>query len=450
MATRTAESASGEVLGQFAADFRWEDIDDGLRHEAKRALLNFFGVALGSGQDPVVSTAVEVMQPFAGRSRLTLIGRAERLDAMGASFINAIAANLLDYDDTHLRTIIHPSAPVAPPVLALAEEHDMPGVAALHAFILGAEVECRIGNAVSPGHYARSWHITSTCGVFGAAVACGKLLGLNARQMASAIGIAASQSAGLVENLTSEAKNVGVGNAARNGLLAALLARRGYQAAPAALDGRLGWARAMGDTPSLEEITGRLGERWEFRTNAYKPYPSGIVFHAVIDACLTLRDRLNLSAADVATVIVRGHQLLLDRGDRPVRTERESRVSIHHSVAVALARGKAGVAEFEAAVIADPMIVRLREKVRAEHDPTLPPGTATVVLETHDGRVETVRVDHPRGSAQQPMSDAELEAKFLDNAARGGDIGRNSERIGRIWAIEDAESLRPLMRLMGR
>ena len=162
----------------------------------------------------------------------------ERLDAMGAAFANAVSANLLDFDDTHLDTIIHPAAPVAAPVLALAQARGFSGQAVLAAFILGVEVECRVGNAVSPGHYARGWHITSTCGVFGAAAACGWLLKLSAGQIANAIGIAASQSAGIVENLPSAAKNVSVGNAARNGLFAALLAAEGYSASPRRTNGR--------------------------------------------------------------------------------------------------------------------------------------------------------------------------------------------------------------------
>ena len=208
---------------------------------------------------------------------------------MGAAFVNAISANLLDFDDTHLDTIIHPAAPVAAPVLALAQARGFSGRDVLTAFILGVEVECRVGNAVSPGHYARGWHITSTCGVFGAAAACARLLGLPADQIANAIGIAASQSAGIVENLPSAAKNVSVGNAARNGLFAALLAAEGYSASPRAIEGPLGWARAMGDEPDLARLTGGLGKTWEIAKNTYKPYPAGIVFHAVIDACFNLR-----------------------------------------------------------------------------------------------------------------------------------------------------------------
>src|SRR5690348_5911385 len=253
----------GERIGQFVRASHWHALPQALRHEGKRSLLNFIGCAIGVARAPPIETAMRVLTRLSGTERVAVIGRTERLDPLGAAFINAVGGNLLDYDDTHLRTVIHPSAPVAPAALALAEQRGLSGAAMLHAFILGAEVECRIGNAVSPGHYARGWHITSTCGVFGAATAAAKLLGLDAMQTWHALGIAASQSAGIIENLPSAAKNVSVGNAARNGLFAALLAEQGYTAAPAAIEGQLGWARAMGDAPDVQEINNDLGERWE-------------------------------------------------------------------------------------------------------------------------------------------------------------------------------------------
>lgn len=449
MATPTAKEPSvSEILGRFVAASRWEELDAPLRHEGKRALLNFFGCALGVAREPAIAAAARLMQEFGGPPQAGVIGRAERLDAMGAAFVNAIAGNFLDFDDTHLKTVIHPTAPIAPPVLALAEARDLPGAAVLHAFLLGAEIACRIGAAVSPGHYARGWHITSTCGIFGAAAASAKLLGLNAAEIAAALGIAASLSCGIVENLASGAKNASVGNAARNGLLAALLASKGYDAAPTALEGRLGWARAMGDIPDLEEMIGGLGVRWEFRANTYKPYPAGIVFHAVIDAAFALRERLGLRPDDLAGVIVRGHPLLLERGERAVASERDARVSIAHAAAVALVRGRAGVAEFEADAVHDPEISALREKLRAESDREMLPGAATVTVFTRDGRAETVRVDHARGSLERPLTDAELEAKFRDNAALGGHAAQSAECITHIWALEDAPSLRPLMHLL--
>ena len=179
---------------------------------------------------------------MAGKPTATVIGYPQRLDILNAAFMNALNANVLEFDDTHMPTVIHPTSPVAPPLFALAEGTRVSGSALIEAFVLGVEVACRAGNSVSPGHYARGWHITATCGVMGAAAACSRLMGLSAGETAHAIGIAASQAAGLVENLPTGAKNIQVGNSARSGLLSALFARQGYTAAPQALEGaaRLG------------------------------------------------------------------------------------------------------------------------------------------------------------------------------------------------------------------
>lgn len=439
---------AGRVLGEFVAGSAWTDIGVPLRHEAKRSLLNFFGGALGVARTEPIEAAVRVLRGLSGPGQATLIGRPERFDMLNAAFINAISANLLDYDDTHLNTVIHPTAPVAPAALALAELHHLSGAQVLHAFILGAEVECRLGNAVSPGHYARGWHITATCGVFGAAAAGAKLLGLTAGQTAHALGIAASQSAGLVENLPSAAKNVGVGNAARNGLFAALLAGQGYEAAPAAIEGKLGWARAMGDVADLSQLTSGLGRDWELLKNAYKPYPCGIVLHAVIDACLALRREHGLSAADVAEVTVKGHPLLLARGDRDVANERDARVSIHHSAAVVFLYGAAGVREYSAEFAMRPEVIRVRARVRAEVDAALPVGAAAVTVRTVRGGVFSATVVHAKGSLEQPLTDREIEAKVRDLSAQnpaGCDIG---SVIGHVWQLEAAAELGPLLRLV--
>ncbi len=435
---------AGEVLGEFVAGSRWSDITPALRHDATRSILNHLGCALGVAQDPAVTMALSVMREFSGAPVATVIGQGVKLDPMAASFVNAIASNLLDYDDTHLATVIHPTAPVAPALFALAEQRGLPGAQVLHAFLLGGEVECRIGNAVSPGHYARGWHITSTCGHFGAAAGCAKLLGLNAEQTWHAIGIAASQAAGIVENLPTAAKNVGVGNAARGGILAALLAQKGYKAAPAAIEGPLGFARATGDAPELAAITEGLGTDWEIARNTYKPYPAGIVFHAVIDACLALRQEIG-APERIASVSVAGDALLLARGDRVVRNERDARVSIHHSAALGFVRGRAGVADFEMPAVLDPALAAFRAKVVAKLDESLPRGAATVTLRLVDGSTLERTVIAPIGSLEHPMSDAALEAKFRDNAGIGGFADRADAAIAATWALDSAPDVMRLM-----
>ena len=265
--------------------------------------------------------AMRVLMPLSGADRVTVLGRAERLDPLGAAFVNAIGGNLLDYDDTHLRTVIHPTAPVAPAALALAEQRGLSGAAMLHAFILGAEVECRIGNAVSPGHYARGWHITSTCGVFGAAAASAKLLGLDTqdrRGMRSALPPASppdwSRTCPARRRTSASATPRATDCSPRCWRNRATPRRRPRSRARSA--GRVRWATNQRSRRS----TDGLGERWELLKQHLQ--------------ALSVRDRdarrgrcvpgaaagSRGDPAEIAEIIVSGDQLLLDRGDRSVPT----------------------------------------------------------------------------------------------------------------------------------
>jgi 2-methylcitrate dehydratase PrpD len=436
------------TLGQFVATARWPDFPEQLRHTTKRSLLNGIAAALGAARDPVVDHVTRTLRLFSDSRDAALIGRRDRLDAGSAAFVNAVAINLLDFDDTHLPTIIHPTAPVAAAALAFAEWRGLSGLRMLEAFAAGAEVTCRIGLGVSPGHYARGWHITSTSGVFGAAAACARLLNLDAGRTAHALGIAASLASGLVENLPTAAKNAGVGNAARNGMLAALLAEAGQQAASTAIEGPLGWARASGDAPDLTAMTGELGSRFEFGRNSFKPYPCGIVMHAVIDACLDLRAAHSLDPGAITSVTVTGDALLLARGDRVVSNVRDARVSIHHCAAVALMFGAAGVLQFSDAVVFAPEVVALRARVKAERDDAMPVGAARLRIDCKDGRQFATEVTDARGSLARPLSDADLEAK-LRRCARDGAPERSGDAvIEAVWTLDREADLGRLVAAM--
>ena len=347
-----------QTLARFAAEARWDDVPDAARHEAKRALMNFFAVALAGCRAPPVEVARQSLAEFSGRQQATLIGRRERMDALSAAFLNAAAANVLDFCDTHVPTVIHPTAPIAPALFALAQLRRASGVELLLAFILGVEIECRIGGAISPGHYAKGWHITSTCGVFGAATAAGKLLGLAEGRMISALGHAATQSCGLCECLGWPAKSIGVGNSARNGLWSALLAERGFEGPPEPIAGVQGFLSAMAEPPNWSALTEGLGETWEIAQNSIKPYPCGFVIHPVLDCVLDWRRDHPTEA--IERVVVRGHPLLSHRTDRPdVSTGSESQVSVQHAVAAALVHGEAGLDQFSDECVCDPQVISI-------------------------------------------------------------------------------------------
>ncbi len=444
----TGELRVTEALAEFLVASRWTDIPAAVRHEGARSLLNFVGGALGGCRDEAVSLAATVLAPFFGPAQASIIGRSERPDALNAAFLNAVSANVLEYDDTHLATVIHPAAPVVPGLLALAEQRRISGAALVHALILGVEAECRIGLAIMPTHYRRGWHITATCGIFGAAAAAGKLLGLDARRMAWALGHAATQSAGLVESLGSMSKSIGVGNAAKNGLAAALFAEAGFTAAEQAIEGRYGFAPVTSDSVDLDAITDRLGESWEILGNAYKPYPCGVVLFPVIDACLELRARHMPAPQRIAQIVVRGHPLLLERADRPaVETGREAKVSIQHSVAVALLEGAAGLAQFEDAYVADPAVRALRSKVAVEKDDSVPVESALVTLRLDDGSSFSEHVRHGRGTPGRPMSEDELDAKVRGLAAFGAPDVDAPGLIAALRAIETEPDVARIVRM---
>jgi 2-methylcitrate dehydratase PrpD len=435
-------------LAAFLAASRWEDIPDAARREGVRSLLNFVGGALGGSRDEAVELAVKVLAPYFGPAQASVIGRGERPDALNAAFLNAVSSNVLEYDDTHLATVIHPAAPVVPGLLALAEQRRVSGAELLHALILGIETECRVGLGVMPTHYRRGWHITATCGIFGAAAAAGKLLGLDATRMAWALGHAATQSAGLVESLGSMSKSIGVGNAARNGLAAALFAEAGFTAAERAIEGRYGFAPVTSDSVNLAAIAEGLGDSWEILANCYKPYPCGVVLFPVIDACLELRARHAPPPEQIAQIIVRGHPLLCERADRPdVETGREAKVSIQHSVSAVFLHGAAGLKQYEDSCVADPAMRALRAKVAVEEDEGVPVEAAHVTLILDDGARFAEHVRHGRGTPERPMSDAELDTKVRELMAFGAPRVDAAGLIAAIRAIEGEADAARIVRM---
>jgi 2-methylcitrate dehydratase PrpD len=369
-------------LTQFLAQSRGEDIPAALRQEARRGILNIAGCILAGRSLPEVE----------------LLRRTFPLDD---ALVDAAAATAHDYDDTHVRTVIHATPPVAGALFSLARKRKVSGPQLMHAFLLGVETTCRMGNAVTPGHYERGWHITSTCGVLGAAVAAAKILNLDASRMKHALGIAATQAAGLVEVLGSMARILNAGFAARNGLGAALLAAQGFQGPERPLEGLRGFVNVFGGNNDLASVTEGLGQRWELLNVSYKPYPCGVVLHALIDACLEFKNK------NPERLVVTLHPLAIERTDRPEpRNAIEARLSAQHAVAVALLRGRAGLEEFSDAAANDPEVKAFRRRVSVIPGEALDKMAAII----SDGKT-TVRND-----AAKPMDDARLAAKFHELA----------------------------------
>jgi 2-methylcitrate dehydratase PrpD len=438
-------------IAAFVGNTRWQDIPDAVKHEAKRSILNSFGTALGGCREPAIDKTFAALGRFSGDRTCSIIGRQERTDMLLASYVNAMSANIFDFDDTHPATIIHPTAPVMPALFALAETRPIDGAALLRAFILGAEIECRVGNAVSPWHYTRGWHITSTCGVIGAAVGAGALLGLGEKQLVWALGNASAQASGLVATLGTMSKSISVGNAARNGLASALLAAEDFSGPAAPIEGSHGFLPVYADTPRGDVLLRDLGETWEIGRNTYKPYPVGVVLNPVLEACLDFHARRVVAIEDVAEVELRGNPFLQQRANRPnVTTGRESQVSAQHAIAITLRRGRAGIAEFSDEAVSETARDGIRPTVRFIDDEAFDIEGVRMAVRTRAGATHTIEIRDTRGGSRNPMSDADLVGKLAMLADYGG-FGRDVKPLAdALWSLDTLSDASTIMRLSRR
>lgn len=429
-------------FAEFLVSSRYEDIPVSVRAQARKALLNSMGTTLGGSSNEVISKFAETIVSLDGAGVIRVLGREERLGLANAAFLNGAAAGVLDFDDTHFPTVMHPTAAVAGALYALADHMPISGREFLHAFILGFEAQTRIGRSISPYHYAHGFHITSTCGVFGAAVAVGHLLGLDLHRMIWAIGNASTQSAGMVKACGFMSKSIGVGNAARSGLLAAYYAHTDLDSPPQSLEGRYGYCEVMSPTPDYGAILDGLGQSWELFNNAFKAYPAGIVIHPIIDACLEFRTRFHIAADDVAQVTVYGNPLMGGLTGRPVvSTVREAVVSIQHSVAVAFIEGKVGLAQYGLNRINDPRVLALSSKVMVVEDESMPVGPIRCEIITTAGANHEITVQYWLGSLEKPLNDDQIEQKMRELAETGTPHANVDRLIDLIRNLEDVDNV---------
>ena len=429
------------TLARFVAAHPSRGWSDAMEREAHRTLLNWLGCAVGAAQHEAVQAALAAVQMLQPAPQAALLGRRERVDIASAALVNGIASHTFDFDDTHLKTIIHPAGPVASAVLALAEQQGSSGRSLIDALVLGIDVSCRMGNVIYPDHYDRGWHITGSTGMLGAAAGCARLLGLDAERTAMAIGIAASQPVGLREQFGTMTKPLHPGAAARAGLMAALLARHGYTASARALEAPRGYAQVVSTKFDWREATDELGERFEIGFNSYKPFACGIVIHPSIEACVRLREQ-RVRPEQVERIELKVHPLVLElTGKTEPRSGLEGKFSVFHAAAVALREGDGGERQFSDRAVLDPAVVALRRKVSASIDDALQADAARVDIELIDGRRLELHVEHAIGSKHRPMSNADLEHKFLGLAQDVLGRARSRRLLDACWSVEHVEDV---------
>jgi 2-methylcitrate dehydratase PrpD len=440
-----------QTLASYIVTSRIESVPQDVRHEARRAIVNYVGCALGGSIDTAVDRAIQALGPYSGKPTASILGRAERMDPLHASLMNGISSHVYDFDDTTPKNYIHPTSPVASALFAYASANPISGRDFMEAFILGFEAESRVGNAVYPAHYDVGWHITGTAGVFGAAAAIGKLLNLEGHEMIWAIGLAATQAAGLREMFGSMAKALHPGRAAQNGYAAALLAQAGFTAGEHGLEGPRGFAAVQAAKYDLSKITARLGEDFDLRANTYKPFPCGIVNHPTIDGCIQIHDEHHFEQsaepAKIAAVRLRVAPLVMDLCNQQGITKGlQGKFSVYHGAAIGLVRGKAGIREYTDEAVNDPQIKRVRELVSAVGDPSITEDQARIEVDLTTGARLTRFVEQSLGNIHRPMSDKQLEDKFRDQAVAALPAAQVEKAIALCWKIDELDDVAELIR----
>jgi 2-methylcitrate dehydratase PrpD len=466
---------AGQTVAQRLAAFAAAAATDGLapelREDVAGRVLDVLGNSLGAADQPAARAVAQVASAWGGVGQATVIGAGPRLPAPAAALVNGTLAHSLDFDDTHLPSVLHPSASVVPAALAVAETTQASGTALLDAAGAGIEVTVRLGmggydrasgNSV---FFDRGQHATSICGAVGSAVAAAMLLELDAKGIADAIGIAASMGSGLLEaNRTGgTVKRVHCGWAAHSGVVAAELARAGLTGPPTVIEGRFGFLHAFcGDRADAAAVVDRLGEHWELPGIFFKPYPCNHFTHAGIDAALRLRAE-GVAPVDVVALELGVPTPVLRTIAEPPEAKARPESGYHaafsgpFTVASALVGGGGlglGHEDFTDEAARDEQRLALAAKVRcvpdARCDEIFPNQFPAVLRATlRDGSTREIRVDVNRGGPGNPLSAEELAQKFRTNADRRLDVSQADKVSTAAYSLPHGGSPADLMALVG-
>jgi 2-methylcitrate dehydratase PrpD len=451
IAMTTQNTPVMDALVDFALGLELAAAPPAVVEAANRSMTDWLGTAIRGSIEPLAEGIATVIATMGGEPQATIVGRGQRANVLMASLANGAQCHALDFDDTHLPAVLHGSAAVAPVVFALAEWRHVSGADALAAFIAGFELETRIGRVIGKRLTERGWHVTATIGTLGAAAAAGRLLDLDPRQLAHALGLAGTQAAGLTQSFGTMAKPLHPGKAAMNGLLAALLARQGFTGSTAMLDAPDGLAGTFLGVTDLGGAAEDFGKRWELLHNSTKYYAACHLTHATIEAGRAIRARTPLSSDAIDSVRCRVMPLTLKAADqRQPKTPLEAKFSVRFCAATALLRGDGGEAEFTEASLADPGIARVMARVTPEADDSLTIPAAIMTVRLADGRVIEERITAARGTPDNPGTRDDLEQKFRRLAEAVLPAPRVAELTTALRSFAEAPDVAPMLALASR
>lgn len=438
------------ALAEQALAVRYETLTDEGRAVARQCILDYLACTLPGAAEPLTAMMLAEMEEQGGKETATIVGHSARLPALSAALINGSAAHALDFDDVNLAMPGHPSVAILPALLALAEERGSSGKDVIAAFVAGYELQCRVGTTISPGHYnALGFHATATVGSFGAAAACAHLLGLDADQTATALGIAGTQAAGLKSMFGTMCKPLHAGKAAYHGLLAAKLAARGFTSRGDVLECSQGFARThspdFNPERALETPPGDL----YLRANLFKYHAACYLTHAPIETARKLRDQHGVTPDSVKKIVLRidGASDRVCNIPKPT-TGLEAKFSLRLTTAMALSGIDTGrLDSYTDENTADPGLIDLRDKMQIDFQAGWPHTLAEMDIHLTDGRVVTARHDSGIPAADVAEQGRRLEEKCLALADPVIGANRVSRLIGAVAELDNAPNVRELMAL---
>lgn len=425
LATTPPGNAVSKALIRHCWQLEYEDLPEPAVRQAKRCLLDYLGAAFGGSGTETAKKVRAFLSKFDVGEHVAAIGHGRKTDALRAALANGITSHVLEMDDGERRSTVHPASAVMSAVLPLAEQRRIAGKRAIAAIVAGYEAAIRLGRAVQPSHRACGFHSTATCGTFGAAVAAAKVLELGERETSAAFALAGTSASGLLEFLSGggEMKQFHPGKAAMCGLVAAHLAQCGFAAPEDILEGDRGFFRSMSEDFHPAECLEHLGEKWAILAVYFKPFAACRHCHAPIEGAIRIRERRRIALDQIAKISVSTYKQAVDgHAENRPQSSTAAKMSLPYCVAVALKTGWAGTEEFEPACFRDPEVLRLSGMVEVCEDEALTklvPGkrSAIVVLTLKDGRSFREHVEVPKGEPENPLSDDEIEQKFMSLAS---------------------------------
>jgi 2-methylcitrate dehydratase PrpD len=441
-----------ETIAKYLAELDYLSIPDKIIEEMKVLLFDYLGVALGGTRTESGKIAAQFSRKLREKGEATIIGFGYRVSAPSAAFSNAILSHSIELDDVDSLAYFHFSPPIYSAALAVAEKEQASGKELLVALAAGCDVMARLSSALNPSHRDRGFHTTAACGIFGAAAASAKLLGLDSKRVVSTLGLAGAQASGLMEFYgTSMQKRFNPGPAARGGVVSAILASMGFTGAETILEGDRGFLRAYSDRVEPHKLTERLGQEFPLFIE-YKPYSCARPIHNAIDCALEIRQKHPVDPAQISKITVFRHPRWANyhKINRP-RTYHEAQVSLPYAVAISFVEGKAFLQQYSDEKLRDPLVRRLSEMVEIQTVEGLPRDVSCrMEIASNDGSQYESQVDYPKGSIQNPMTTEEKREKFKSLSSEILD-GRTARRIEEtVFRIEKVKDVSKLLSLVVR